>query len=62
MHEEMERIAENKSDINPYATTNQAEFLAVTAEYFFEKPELLKEKHPAIYNKLSKIFGQDLAQ
>ncbi|RZL18759.1 MAG: zinc-dependent peptidase, partial [Pedobacter sp.] len=51
MHEEMERIADDKSDINPYATTNQAEFFAVTAEYFFEKPELMKDKHPALYAK-----------
>ena len=62
MHEEMEKIADDKSDINPYATTNQAEFFAVTAEYFFEKPELMKDKHPELYAKLSKIFAQDLAQ
>ena len=55
MHEEMERIAENKSDINPYATTNQAEFFAVVSEYFFEKPEQLKDKHPELYFHLSAI-------
>lgn len=60
MHEEMERIEANKSDINPYAITNQAEFFAVVSEYFFEQPELLKDKHPELYVILSKTFGQDL--
>jgi len=61
MHHEMHRISEGKSDINPYALTNEAEFLAVAAEYFFEKPDQLKHKHPEIYELLSKAFGQDLA-
>jgi len=59
MHEEMKRIESNKSDINPYALTNEAEFFAVVAEYFFERPEILKDKHPALYEHLSKIFSQE---
>ncbi|MFD0941377.1 M90 family metallopeptidase [Pedobacter boryungensis] len=62
MHEEMERIEDDKSDINPYAITNQAEFFAVVSEYFFEQPEILKDKHPDLYHILSRIFGQKLAQ
>jgi Mlc titration factor MtfA (ptsG expression regulator) len=61
MHEEIERIKDDKSDINPYAITNQAEFFAVVSEYFFEQPEILKDKHPDLYQVLSKVFGQDLA-
>ena len=61
MHEEMERIEDNKSDINPYAITNQAEFFAVVSEYFFEKPELLKDKHPDLYHQLTRIFAQQPA-
>jgi Mlc titration factor MtfA (ptsG expression regulator) len=61
MHEEIDRIEEDKSDINPYAITNQAEFFAVVSEYFFEQPEILKDKHPDLYQILSKVFGQDLA-
>lgn len=61
MHEEIEKIEDDKSDINPYATTNQAEFFAVVSEYFFEQPEILKDKHPDLYQMLSKVFGQDLA-
>lgn len=62
MHEEIRRIEDNKSDINPYAITNEAEFFAVISEYFFEQPEVLKDKHPEIYERLSKAFGQDLAK
>jgi Mlc titration factor MtfA (ptsG expression regulator) len=59
IHQEMHRIEEGKSDINPYALTNEAEFLAVVAEYFFEKPGQLQQKHPELYEQLSKIFIQD---
>lgn len=58
MHREMHRIAAGKSDIDPYALTNEAEFLAVASEYFFEKPDQLKHKHPEIYEMLSTLFGQ----
>ena len=61
MHQEMHRMAAGKSDINPYGLTNEAEFLAVAAEYFFEKPDQLKHKHPEIYAALSKVFEQDPA-
>lgn len=61
MHQEIQRIEDNQSDINPYAITNEAEFFAVTSEYFFENPERMKDKHPALYDGLSKIFGQKLA-
>jgi Mlc titration factor MtfA (ptsG expression regulator) len=61
MHQEMHKIAANKSDINPYATTNEAEFLAVAAEYFFEKPDQFHVKHPELYQMLSLIFAQDPA-
>jgi len=61
MHQEIERIEKGKSDINPYAATNEAEFLAVASEYFFEKPDQLKTKHPEIYEQLSRVFAQDPA-
>ncbi|SEN32515.1 hypothetical protein SAMN05216436_114112 [bacterium A37T11] len=56
MHREMQRIAAGKSDINPYGLTNEAEFFAVISEYFFEKPEKLKEKHPELYGLLEEMF------
>lgn len=54
--EQMQQIAKQKSDINPYATMNDAEFLSVTAEYFFERPDLLEEKHPELYSMLKQMF------
>lgn len=59
MHQEMRRIEEGKSDINPYAITNEAEFLAVASEYFFEKPELFQHTHPDLYEMLSRMFNKD---
>lgn len=54
----MQQIAKRKSDINPYATMNKAEFLAVSAEYFFERPDLLEQKHPQLYGMLKEIFDK----
>jgi Mlc titration factor MtfA (ptsG expression regulator) len=59
IHKEMQHIAEGQSDINPYGLTNEAEFLAVASEYFFEEPKQLKDKHPELYAQLSRIFHQD---
>lgn len=38
IHQEISKIEEGHSDINPYAATSEAEFFAVAAEYFFQKP------------------------
>ncbi len=59
MHQEMHRIGAGKSDINPYALTNEAEFFAVVSEYFFEQPDKFQRMHPAIYDQLSLIFNQN---
>lgn len=56
-----EEMLKGKSDINPYGATNPQEFLAVTGEYFFERPRLFKEKHPELYAALSEAFNADPA-
>ena len=61
LHQEMHKIEAGKSDISPYALTNEAEFFAVASEYFFEKPDQFKVKHPNLYDQLSLIFAQDPA-
>lgn len=61
IHQEINKIEAGKSDINPYAVTNEAEFLAVVSEYFFEEPEQFKEKHPDLYRVLAATFSQDPA-
>jgi len=58
IHAEMRRIETGHSDISPYALTNEAEFFAVAAEYFFEKPGQLETRHPELYRQLSLIFRQ----
>lgn len=35
MQREIKAIRAGKSEINPYAATNEAEFFAVVTEYFF---------------------------
>lgn len=59
MRQKIHEIYEDNSDINPYGATNEAEFFAVVSEYFFERPELLKEKHPRLYALLLKIFDPE---
>lgn len=59
MHQMLQEILAGNSDINPYGATNQGEFFAVVSEYFFERPDLLQSKHPALYELLEKIFCQD---
>ncbi|RAK00180.1 hypothetical protein LX87_01878 [Larkinella arboricola] len=58
IHASIGDIKANHSDIDPYAMTNEAEFFAVVSEYFFKRPDLLQEKHPALYARLEEIFQQ----
>ena len=59
MQREIAAIRAGKSEINPYAATNEAEFFAVVTEYFFEKPEKLQEHHPELYELLTQAFHQN---
>ncbi|NQZ09398.1 MAG: zinc-dependent peptidase [Algicola sp.] len=54
-------IHQKNSNINPYGGTNEQEFFAVTTEYFFERPQLLKKKHPQLYDELMAFYQQDMA-
>jgi len=55
---EVKRIRKGQSDINPYSLTNNAEFLAVVSEYFFDNPEKFSQNHPELYKYLCTIFQQ----
>jgi Mlc titration factor MtfA (ptsG expression regulator) len=59
---EMSKIEKGDSDINPYALTNNAEFLAVVSEYFFDNPEKFQKRHPELYGFLSTIFNREKAE
>jgi Mlc titration factor MtfA (ptsG expression regulator) len=45
--------------IDPYASTNPAEFFAVTSEMFFEVPDLLVDIYPAVYAQMRQFYRQD---
>ena len=45
--------------LNKYGATNPAEFFAVATEFFFEKPNQLKQVHPDLYNELKRFYQQD---
>ncbi len=49
-----------RSHLRPYAYTNDAEYLAVVAEYFFEQPQALHEKDPVLYERLERMFRQNM--
>ena len=58
---ELAHPSKNRSYIRDYAYTNDHEFFATLAEYFFNSPELLKQKDPRLYEMLQNIFHQDTA-
>lgn len=58
MDKTIREIRKGKSDIREYAATNDAEFLAVVSEYFFKKPNALKEDHPHLYALLEEIYNR----
>ena len=47
--------------IDEYGAINPAEFFAVAAETFFEKPLSLKRQYPDLYGALQHYFRQDPA-
>jgi MtfA peptidase len=56
---ELSHPSKNRSHINGYAYTNEHEFLAVLAEYFFKSPDVLQKKDPELYAMLREMFHQD---
>lgn len=53
-------IHNKQSNISNYGATNRAEFFAVASEYFFERPRMLKNKHPQLFGALSEFYRQDV--
>ncbi|MFT5821657.1 MAG: Mlc titration factor MtfA (ptsG expression regulator) [Crocinitomix sp.] len=56
MHQGMEAINNDQSDLRNYGGTKQAEFFTVASEYFFERPKLLRRKHPELYEMLERCY------
>lgn len=57
--EALRKIKTNESFIDRYAAHNSAEFFAVTSEYFFTFPALLRHEHPEVYDLLKAAYLQD---
>ena len=53
-------ICKKKSNIRDYGATNSAEFFAVASEYFFERPKMLQQKHPQLFEALTDFYQQDV--
>lgn len=53
--------AGHKSLLDPYGSTDPAEFFAVATELFFERPNAMKKQHPDLYAQLAKFYEQDPA-
>ncbi len=47
--------------LDPYGSTDEAEFFAVATEAFFDSPLELAQRHPALYDVLSAFYRQDTA-
>ena len=58
MSEAIHHIKAGHSDIDVYGATSHAEFFAVAAEYFFNRPDLFKISHPELFALMEKIFNQ----
>ena len=50
-----------KSPLDDYAITNEAEYFAVATEAFFERPRALARDLPEVYAQLSDFYRLDLA-
>ncbi len=61
IQKEMALIHDKKSNIREYGGTNPMEFFAVATEYFFERPGLLCDKHPKVYEALQEFYQLDAA-
>lgn len=48
--------------INPYAATSPAEFFAVSCEYFFTAPDILKDCYPGVHRQLTLFYSQAIGR
>lgn len=56
---ELAHPSSRHTHVSAYAYTNEHEFFAVLAEYFFTSPDLLKRRDPALYSLMRDLFHQD---
>ncbi len=58
--QKMNEIVDNDSNIRDYGATNTAEFFSVASEYFFERPQMLRKKHPELCYALEQFYQQNV--
>ena len=56
---EMQYVRLGKSLLRRYAATKPAEFFAVAAENFFDRPQQLYDRHPELFEALTAFFNLD---
>ncbi|MCA9758294.1 MAG: zinc-dependent peptidase [Candidatus Eisenbacteria bacterium] len=58
---EMRRtLAEGRQTwLNAYGATNEAEFFAVATEFFFERPNAMRQRDPELFAELQSFYGID---
>ncbi len=61
LENEMRRLRQGRSVLDPYGAEEPVEFLAVAIETFFELPLLMRKRHLELYGTLAGYFGQDPA-
>jgi hypothetical protein len=59
-YEDFTRRCEHGEDlgIDEYACSDPAEFFAVLSEVFFERPDILSQCYPAVYEQLGRYYRQ----
>ena len=60
-NKELKNTLDETKFFRAYAFTNQFEFMAVLAEYFFESPEELKTHFPVLYDHVNKALNMQVA-
>lgn len=50
-----------RSALDPYGSTNPAEFFAVATESFFERPDAMQREFPELYDQMRQYYRQDPA-
>jgi MtfA peptidase len=64
LHSEYERLVDDcehgqQTLLDCYGAVNVAEFFAVATECFFERPQPVRRRHPALYEILANYYRQD---
>jgi Mlc titration factor MtfA (ptsG expression regulator) len=56
IRQKIKLIKQGHSPLDSYAALSTGEFFATIGEYFFKKPNLLKNEHPTLYAFLDDLF------